>query len=150
MELILWRHAEAEDGLNDLARELTSKGHKQAEKMAAWLKPRLPDNTHVLVSPAKRAQQTASSLTKDFTTEDTVTTGASVQSVLKAANWPHAEGAVLIVGHQPTLGAVAAHLLAGQNTSWSIKKGSIWWLSSQHQNDGMEASLRLVMTVDML
>jgi phosphohistidine phosphatase, SixA len=42
MELILWRHAEAEDGSPDLERELTGKGHKQAEKMAAFLRPRLP------------------------------------------------------------------------------------------------------------
>ena len=37
MDLILWRHAEAEAGEPDDGRALTSKGHKQAEKMAAWL-----------------------------------------------------------------------------------------------------------------
>ena len=60
MELILWRHAEAEDGYPDLERALTEKGHEQAKKMADWLKSRLPKDTQVLVSPAKRAQQTAS------------------------------------------------------------------------------------------
>ena len=68
MELILWRHAEAADGLPDASRALTAKGLKQAEKMAAWLKARLPDDVHLLVSPAKRAQQTAAAFTKDFTT----------------------------------------------------------------------------------
>ena len=34
MELILWRHAEAEDGYPDLERALTEKGHEQAKKMA--------------------------------------------------------------------------------------------------------------------
>jgi len=37
MELILWRHAEAEPGEPDDARALTGKGHKQAWKMAEWL-----------------------------------------------------------------------------------------------------------------
>ena len=54
MELILWRHAEAEDGAPDIARELTAKGHKQATKMAEFLRPRLPENTRILVSPARR------------------------------------------------------------------------------------------------
>ena len=34
MELILWRHAEAEMGEPDEGRALTAKGHKQAWKMA--------------------------------------------------------------------------------------------------------------------
>lgn len=37
MDLILWRHAEAEDGSNDLARTLTRKGQQQTGQMAAWL-----------------------------------------------------------------------------------------------------------------
>ena len=46
-DLILWRHAEAEDladndetGGNDLSRRLTHKGEKQAARMAAWLQHR--------------------------------------------------------------------------------------------------------------
>ena len=62
MELILWRHAEAEDGIPDSARELTDKGRKQADLVAAWLKPRLPKNTRIIVSPTQRTQQTASAL----------------------------------------------------------------------------------------
>ena len=34
MELILWRHAEADDTVPDLKRELTDKGRKQASRMA--------------------------------------------------------------------------------------------------------------------
>ena len=41
MDLILWRHAEAEEGDNDLARELTPKGEKQAARVAEWLLQRL-------------------------------------------------------------------------------------------------------------
>ena len=72
MDLILWRHAEAEDGVPDGARALTKKGLKQAAAIAAWLKPRLPDATRILVSPATRAQQTAAALgiaVRDRTTD---------------------------------------------------------------------------------
>lgn len=40
MDLILWRHAEAEElgeGMDDLTRALTPRGEKQAAKVAAWL-----------------------------------------------------------------------------------------------------------------
>ena len=62
MELILWRHAEAEDGEPDLARKLTPRGNKQARRAAEWLDRHLPDRTRILVSPAIRAQQTAAAL----------------------------------------------------------------------------------------
>ena len=62
MDLILWRHCEAEPGEPDLGRRLTSKGVKQAERMAAWLDSHLPDTCRILVSPADRAQQTALAL----------------------------------------------------------------------------------------
>ncbi len=45
MDLILWRHAEAEDGdatLPDLKRRLTARGGKQAKKVAYWLHQNLP------------------------------------------------------------------------------------------------------------
>ncbi|HET7159881.1 MAG TPA: histidine phosphatase family protein, partial [Burkholderiales bacterium] len=35
MELVLWRHAEAEEGADDAARRLTVKGVRQAQRVAA-------------------------------------------------------------------------------------------------------------------
>ena len=104
MDLILWRHAEAEDGSPDIARELTPKGHRQAEEIARWLKPRLPKGTEILVSPAARAQQTAQALTSQFKTVKEIAPGAPYSAILAAAQWPKHGGAVLVVGHQPTLG----------------------------------------------
>ena len=66
MDLILWRHAEAEPGEPDHGRRLTSKGRKQAERMAAWLEHRLPETTRILVSPAERTQETALALGRRF------------------------------------------------------------------------------------
>ena len=59
MDLILWRHAEAEeaaDGGDDLERALTSRGEKQAARMAGWLDRQLPEGLRVLASPAKRTE----------------------------------------------------------------------------------------------
>jgi phosphohistidine phosphatase len=150
MELILWRHAEAEDGFPDLARPLTAKGHKQAEKMAAWLSSRLPPHTHILASPAKRTQQTVAALGMDFSTLDEIAPGASPQTVLRAAGWPEDTSSVLIVGHQPTLGAVAALVLAELDVSWSVKKGALWWISSRTRDNETEAVLRAVISPDLL
>lgn len=52
VNLILWRHAIAEDltlmpesKKTDLDRELTGKGHKQARVMANWLRHHAPKKT---------------------------------------------------------------------------------------------------------
>ena len=150
MELILCPHAEAEDGFPDMDRALTAKGHKQAEKMAAWLKPRLPKHTHILVSPSKRTQQTAAALGMDFSTLDEIGPGASPQTILRAAGWPEETESVLIVGHQPTLGAVAALVLAQQDVSLGVKKGAVWWLSGQTREDEIHTVLRAVTSPDLL
>ncbi len=150
MELILWRHADAEDGILDAERKLTAKGIRQAENMAAWLKERLPKETVVLVSPAKRAQQTARALTAKFEIRPELGTGTAPQVVLKAAGWPHGKDAVVIVGHQPTLGQAAALLLTGTAAEWSLKKGAVWWITHRARHGQSETLLRAVMSPELL
>ena len=81
MDLILWRHCEAEPGEPALGRRLTSKGLKQAERMAAWLDAHLPDTCRILVSPADRAQQTALALQRKSKTVPELGPGASVSAL---------------------------------------------------------------------
>lgn len=150
MELILWRHAEAEDGFPDAARELTDKGRKQASAMAEWLKPRLPQNTRVIVSPTLRTQQTAAALDEDFETVKAIGPAASAKAVLAAAGWPEAKGAVVVVGHQPTLGEVAALLLSGELAGWPVRKGAIWWFSHKAKGSMEDTVLRASISPDML
>lgn len=150
MDLILWRHAEAIDGLPDLARKLTPKGAKQAREMAAWLRPRLPKHTRVIVSPAERTRQTATALTEDFETIRSIAPNASPIEILAAAGWPDLKGAVVVVGHQPTLGMVAATLIAGDPMPWSIKKGAIWWLSHRVRGERPQVVLRAIVSPDLL
>jgi len=150
MDLILWRHAEAEDGVPDGERALTKKGHKQAAAMAAWLRERLPKRARILVSPAARAQQTAAALEQRFTTAREIGVGATATDVVKSAGWPDAGGTVIVVGHQPTLGRVAALLATGAEGEWPIKKGAVWWFSHRVRNGGGQAVLRAVIGPDLL
>lgn len=130
MDLILWRHAEAEDRAPDHKRRLTERGHRQARAMASWLKPRLPDGYRMLVSPALRTQQTAQALREDFETHPEVGVGVPPRSVLQAAGWPSASGCCLVVGHQPTLGMAASQILCGISDGLVVRKSAIWWFAS--------------------
>jgi phosphohistidine phosphatase len=150
MELILWRHAEAEDALPDLTRELTGRGRKQASRMADWLNPRLPQDIHVLVSPAKRTLQTAQALGRYFERVPALAPGASAEDVLAAAGWPDAAYPVLVVGHQPTLGQVAMQLLTGQAGDLAVKKGGMWWFQSRERAGQLQVVLRAVAAPDWL
>ena len=150
MELILWRHAEAEDGVPDGERALTKKGRKQAAAVAAWLKPHLPKQVRILASPATRAQQTAAALELPFVTAREIAVGVAAGEVLRAAAWPDAGGTVVVVGHQPTLGRVAAVLLAGEEADWSIKKGAVWWFTRRVREGNGQVVLRAVVGPDLL
>ena len=123
MEIILWRHADAEDGAPDLARKLTSKGRKDAERVGAWLRKRLPRDFHLVASPAVRAQQTAEALGAKIETDKRLAPGASVADIVKAAQ---REGVVVIVGHQPDLGEAIAHLVGAKDVR--LQKGALWWI----------------------
>jgi phosphohistidine phosphatase len=121
MDLILWRHADAGEPLGDYAqdlqRELSPRGEKQAARMADWLNRFLPDSTRVLVSPALRCQQTAQALGRKFQTREALGPGGGVDALLTLVRWPERREPVLVVGHQPTLGMTAALLMAGAMAS---------------------------------
>ena len=150
MDLILWRHAEAEDGTPDLKRKLTKRGLKQAVTIAKWLAPRLPEKYKIYVSPADRAKQTADALGRQSTISEHFGPTASAAYILAQVNWPNAKGAVVVVGHQPALGRVAALLLSSSEANWSIKKGALWWFSNRLRDDETQTVLRAVVSPEML
>ena len=150
MNLILWRHAEAEDGMPDLARELTDKGRKQAAKMAEWLRPRLPKDVRILVSPAQRARQTADALDMHYEVVEQIAPGADAAQLLSAVGWPEATETALVVGHQPTLGRVVALLAIGEEGELTIKKGAIFWIARRVRGGGAQNVLRAVLSPDLL
>jgi len=150
MELILWRHAEAELGEPDEGRALTGKGHKQAWKVADWLDRNLPESCRILVSPATRTLQTAEALGRKFKIHPDLAPDKSPQDLLAAANWPDSREPVLVIGHQPTLGLVAAQLIGGQQQEWSIRKANVWWIAQRERGDITTNYLRAVMAPDLI
>ena len=153
MDLILWRHAEAEepeDGRDDLARTLTARGEKQAARMAAWLDRQLPEGLRVLASPARRTEQTASALGRKFKMRAELLPGAMPQDLLDLAQWPRARGAVLIVGHQPVLGQTIAQLLGLQAPECAVRKGSVWWLRQRQRLEERQTVLITVQSPEFL
>ena len=150
MDLILWRHAEAEPGEPDLGRRLTAKGIQQAERVAKWLDRHLPATTRILTSPADRAEQTARALKRKYRIVPEIAPGASAAAVLAAAGWPDAREPVLIVGHQPTLGEVAAFVLTGHTASWSVRKAGLWWLSNRVRHGASSTLLKVVTGPDFV
>lgn len=143
MELILWRHAEAEDGVPDSGRKLTAKGKRQAKRVAKWLARRLPQNARVISSPARRTQQTARALSGSFETAEAVGLGVDAKTILEAVRWPSDEDrTVVVVGHQPVLGEAAALALTGKPAPWRLKKGAFVWLTWRRRNGKGEATLR--------
>ena len=150
MDLILWRHAEAEMSEPDLQRALTQKGQKQARRMGQWLDAQLPAGCKILVSPALRTLQTAEALGRKFKVVAQLAPGADAQAVLDAANWPHAKEPVLIIGHQPTLGQVAALLVGAIDADWEIKKANAWWIVQREPQDDDSIYLKAVMAPDLI
>lgn len=153
MDLILWRHAEAEiaaEGQDDLQRALTPKGERQARRMAAWLNHRLAATTRVLVSPALRCRQTVDALGREVRIVPTLAPDAPIAALIEASRWPKASEPVLICGHQPTLGQLAAHLLAGVEQDWAVKKGAVWWLRWRQRDGEPEVTLHAVQGPDAL
>ena len=149
MDLIIWRHAEAEDGVPDLERRLTAKGRKQAERVAQWLLQRLPARFAVIASPAARAQQTAEALGVPVKTDRSLAPGASPAAIVKACGWPDYKGAAVVVGHQPDLGRALAELL-GAKAGLSIKKGGLWWISNRVRDEKDQVVVRAVVSPDLL
>ena len=150
MDLILWRHADAQDGMPDMDRALTDRGRKQAEKMGAWLAGKLPEDALILASPALRAQQTVAALGRRYKTVKSIAPGADAVYVLTAAGWPNAKGTVLVVGHQPTLGLAASLVLCGKESDFSIKKGALLWLTSRVRGEQQQVLLKAALTPELL
>jgi phosphohistidine phosphatase len=153
MDLILWRHAEAEEtdgGSDDLTRALTARGEKQAARMAAWLDRQLPEGLRVLASPARRTEQTASALGRKFKMRAELLPGATPQELLELAQWPRARGTVLIIGHQPVLGQTIAQLLELKAPDCAVRKGAVWWLRQRQRLDQSQTVLITVQSPELL
>jgi len=153
MDLIFWRHAEAEDwteGCDDLQRSLTSRGEKQAKRMASWLDRQLPEGTRVVSSPARRCEQTVMALGRKYKLRDELAPDATPDGLLAAAGWPNSKSVMLIVGHQPALGQAIALLLGMQQDSCPVRKGAVWWIRTRERDGDVQTVVVTVQAPELL
>ncbi|RZL43613.1 MAG: histidine phosphatase family protein [Variovorax sp.] len=153
MDLIFWRHAEAEDwtdGCDDMQRALTSRGEKQAKRMASWLDRQLPEGTRVISSPARRCEQTVMALERRYKLREELAPETTPQALLAAAGWPNGKSVVLVVGHQPSLGQAISQLLGWQHESCPVRKGSVWWIRTRERDGDVQTVVVTVQTPELL
>ena len=153
MDLVLWRHAEAQEwveGCDDMERSLTSRGEKQAARMANWLDRQLPEGARIVVSPARRCEQTALALGRKFKIRPELAPGASSAQLLELAQWPGAKGTLLVIGHQPTLGQTIAQLIGLSAADCSVKKGAVWWLRNREREAHSQTVVVTVQSPEVL
>jgi len=153
MDLVLWRHAEAHEaqpGEDDLGRTLTPRGEKQAARMAGWLDRQLPEGTRILVSPARRTEQTAQALSRKYKLREELSPNGTVEQLLQLVQWPQGKGGILLVGHQPVLGQAIARLLSIHGGECSVRKGAVWWLRHRLRDGVSQTMLVSVQSPDVL
>ncbi len=157
MDLILWRHAEAEDWLPDdkasvldVDRSLTQRGEKQAARMALWLDRQLPEGARILVSPARRCEQTALALGRKYKTRAELGPDGTPAQLLDLVQWSTSKYPVLVIGHQPMLGKTIAQLLSLKEGDCAIKKGALWWLRNRDRDGLTQTVVVTVQSPDLL
>ena len=112
MRLYIVRHAEAAPGSPDELRTLTPQGHEQSRQLGQRLRDEGVEPDAVLSSPLLRARETAKELgLGEPEPHDRLAPGATVDDV-RAAVAGRGE-TVVVVGHQPDCGRVAAALTGG-------------------------------------
>ncbi len=149
VDLILWRHAEAEDASvtgRDADRALTKRGRKDAAKMAKWLKEYLPAETVVLSSLARRCQETAAALREisniDIKTAEFLSVDSTVERIARELAFIAGAKTILVVGHQPNLGLLIANILGMKESACVVKKGAVWWLRQRQVGVGKQTALQ--------
>lgn len=153
MDLILWRHPEAEDGddgREDLDRPLSARGEKHAARVGAWLDRHLGEGARVLCSPARRCEQTAQALGRKYKTVEALAPERDSAAVLEVAHWPSSRQPVVVIGHQPVLGSVVSQLLRIQGDQCPVRKGSAWWLRTRERDGHVQTVVWAVQTPELV
>lgn len=121
MRVLLVRHGQAVDGsseLPDADRFLTTKGRRVTRDVARMLAEQDVKPTRIITSPLVRAVQTAEIIAESHAFEGLITVwrplvpdGTSVLKALRPLDDAGESDTIALVGHEPLMHAMAAHLL---------------------------------------
>ena len=137
MEIYMLRHGAAEDvqpGHSDAERRLTDEGRKKTAEVVKMA--RRADLLHgvdaplVISSPYVRAVETARIVMKELGVSDLTQTSALVPHGVPEAVWQELRDyrearAVLLAGHEPLMGRLAAYLLNAPALRVEMKKSAM-------------------------
>lgn len=134
MKVFLVRHADADaeipEGLGDEARTLTTKSRASVRQHFGGLKERLGLPAMVLTSPLTRCVQTSQILIQSIGYEGPMRSHrallpdgpvGAIESLLRE----QPEESVILVGHQPSMGSITAHLLGLQTFPRPFSPGTV-------------------------
>ncbi len=133
MNLYLMRHAHAVEPGEwtgpDYERPLIEKGRRAAAAAALGLAHRSPPISRIITSPYARAAETAAIVAERLgapvTASDALAPGfdlSRLTGLLAEAGWA---SDLLLVGHQPSLGAVIASLIGQGGALMGMKKAAV-------------------------
>lgn len=158
-EIYLVRHAIAaergDEWPDDAKRPLTARGisrFKEGVDGLAWLKVEIDE---VFTSPLVRAKQTASLLAAGIKSKppvkilESLSPGHAPSSVLHELAKLAKRHRVALVGHEPGLGELAAHLI-GSGRSLPFKKGGVCRIDIQSFTSRRPGELEWLLTPKML
>jgi phosphohistidine phosphatase len=109
VRLVLVRHAEAAPGTPDELRTLTAEGHRQAQQLGRRLRSQGLEPDAVLTSPLLRARETADELGLGTAEPHPALAPGATEDDVRGAVAGRGE-TVVVVGHQPDCGRIAAAL----------------------------------------
>ena len=145
MLLYLVRHGKAKTKEEDPERALSDKGRGDVEKVAAFLKPKLSGLKVIWQSGKKRAEETARIIASAVGHEVEIIekeglapldpVSSVVETIVKR------DEDLMLVGHMPFLGELAATLLTGATTDRTVEfraAGAICLRRSENGNCNIE------------
>jgi phosphohistidine phosphatase len=134
MEIYILRHGIAEDakaGMSDADRALTSEGKTRLMAVLRLATGARVAPTLILTSPLRRAVETAKiaaevlGYKEKIVEVDALLPGANLKDVWDELRTHKSEAQVLLSGHEPQFGHLAAYLLGAPSMLIDVKKGSL-------------------------
>ena len=162
-EIYIMRHGIASkrtgDGgaLEDAKRNLTAEGKEKMRKIGRGLQSLCVSLDWIVTSPLVRAVETAEIVAQSFDPAvrldlcDGLRPGEPAEKILSLLAKQPGRVRVLLVGHEPDLGNLAARLIgAGPHANLVLKKGGCCLITSGHLSPGMQGQLVWWLTPRML
>lgn len=148
VKVYLVRHADADadipEGLDDAARSLTARAREKVRAHFSALKPRMANVGLILTSPLVRTVQTAQILALAQGLEVPLRAHRSLLPDMPVGSLDglleeHGGEDVVLVGHNPSMPAMAAHLLSIQAFPRAVAPGTV--IGLERAPDGRRAQL---------